>query len=122
VDTLAWTDIVEIGGQKLADKGNEVLQIWRRLNTPQLPDMLQKGKFRLVATDGDNCVLETYRKYDLLSIDRPVYDVLPMFDGSRPTAAILQELKEKNVPLDEILLRTLIDHEVLVPAGLDDLI
>jgi Fe-S-cluster containining protein len=122
VDTLTWAEIIEIGGKSLEAKGEEVLQIWRRLNTPQLPEVLQLGKFQVVTTDGDNYILETYRKYDLLSLSRTVYEVLPLFDGAHATADILQNLKEKSVPLDETLLRKLIAHEVLVPTELDDLI
>lgn len=121
-ENVSWPELLVIGGREVVAKAAEVRQAWRRLNSTGLPEFLEQGKYKLVSRD-TTVWLQTYRKYDLLELPPAVFDSLPIFAPETPTTEVLAKLKnEQGLSISAELLQQLLDHAVLVPPGLDDLL
>lgn len=116
-NTLSWPELLKLGDSEVGTKIDEVRQAWRRLNSSYRPEFLEQGKYKLVSQEprGEKVLLETYRKYDLLELPTELFEKLAAFDGTQSAASLLPNLPDE-------LWQALLDHEVLVPPGLDDLL
>jgi hypothetical protein len=107
--------LLRVAGVRLEAASQRVRSRYQELDAP-LPERLAVGRFQVIgAADGRLCVT-TYSAYDPVWISARLLPTLSYFDG-QPWARALEAIEAAlGVRPNERLLRTLVDHEILVGA------
>lgn len=113
VSPLTWTDVLEIGGAKLAIHARIVREAYSRLMSDSVPDHPTVALVRITPRGRDRVRLATYSPTDALEVPAVVAAALPYFDG-RPVAEALENVRQgEGVRVDPSLVRKLTDFGVL---------
>jgi hypothetical protein len=108
---LSWADVRAIGGSDVAMAERVVLHQMDRAHTTALPEHAASAPLRLRSAGPTHDHVWTYSAYDPLTLPRALVGALHTFD-EHPLRYAMRSLH-----LDEPTVRTLLDHEVLVPAA-----
>lgn len=118
VGPLGWDDVIRICGAEARLLARLVRDQHRRLVESDVPEVLGTGSFQVLRLDAGQVRICSYSLLDPLDVPRPLFDVLHRFDGERPWREVLEELAyESNIPMDDSLVRTLVDFRILEPRG-----
>lgn len=116
VNALNWQDVTALNRAEIQMCARLLREAYSRLMSDEIPERLQVGAFQVVRMDQDSCSINSYSKYDPLSLPKQLMDVLRYFDG-RPTSEALNAIVEtESLRLDATLVRKLADFGVLVPV------
>ena len=112
---LTWDDIAAIGGVELALAVDVARDALDAMTSTALPKSVRLGSLTVASADANDVACTTYSPFDPLSIPRPLFDLLHLFDG-RPTPKALAAIKAAGLDVDRRVVRRLLDHGVLVGA------
>jgi hypothetical protein len=115
VSSLSWEQVLAICGPDVRMHARRVAADYARHESTAIPDALRVNSYR-AATVEKRTRLRTYSPTDPIDLDPVLVAALVEFDG-RPTAEVLELLAARGIPMDETELRTLVNFEVLIPAG-----
>lgn len=113
---LTWDEIGALGGAELALAVDLAREALAAATSTSVPKAVRLGAVTVVSADADDVVCTTYSSFDPLSIPRPLFDLLHLFDG-RSTPQALAALSVAGLDLDRRVVRRLLDHGVLVDAS-----
>lgn len=115
VRELSWADVVRIAGPDLGLSTRALERASRRRDRRFVPTSLLLRRLS-VLQHGDPTLVESYSAHDPLAVPQALLHALPTFRG-QPVSDALAELAEAGLELDEDLLGTLTDFELLVEPG-----
>ncbi len=110
-ETLTWSQVLAIGGARLAAQARAVTVAHRALSDTSLPPALTTTNHRSARTDHGTARVIGYSELDPIEVDVATITELHRFDG-RPTDEALAASG-----IDRDTARRLVDHGVLVPLG-----
>jgi hypothetical protein len=111
---LAWCDVEEIGGAEVQVRAQIVKAAHHKLITNYAPTHLSTGSYQVVNILEDYVRVTSYSPYDPLDIPKQVMEALPYFNGRPLNEALDIITRQKNIPLNSVILQTLLDFGVLV--------
>ncbi len=115
VNGLDWPAVVSICGPALRAHTQFVVEAYRRLISPEIPEYLEVVELQYQPVGKETCRVTVYRSTDPLIMSHKVISVLGYFDG-RPTEEALQNIiEEKRIRVERTLLQRLVDFKILVP-------
>ncbi len=112
---LTWADIAALGGVELALAVDVARDAVTAATSAAIPKAVRLGLVTVASADADDVACTTYSQFDPLSIPRPLFELLHLFDG-RPTSKALAAISAAGLELDKRVVRRLLDHRVLVDA------
>ncbi len=113
---LSWADVATLGGSELRAAVQLAQAAFERLTSPQLPDRLRAGTFRISPAPGGRALVSAYSPADPLDLSPEVLDILSYFDGRSTHAARQTIVRELGYDVDPALLLKLVDFGVLEDA------
>ncbi len=114
VEPLGWKEVEAICGAEVSMRARIVDSAKQRLLSEELPASLLPGFLVVVGKDERNTRLWAHNPHDPIELPNAVVSSLEKFDG-RPTAEVVAAIAaEDGLQLDAELIRTLVDHDVLV--------
>jgi len=114
VHPLRWEEIMRIGGAELESLVEELKIRFNDFQLKELPEILKKGKFRSEQVTEDSTRVWSYSSANSIDLPTNIVQALECFDG-RPNSEVLNQLKsEKGITIDDDMLQTLSDYEILV--------
>jgi len=117
VEDLQWEDVVRFGGAQLSTLAGHVESLLLGHQDRSIPHTLRAGTFVVLGSWNERMWLGGYNDYDPLEVGPEVLSLVARCDG-RETAVITAEHRAASGRHpDRILLRTLLDHGILVGAG-----
>lgn len=118
VNPLTWEQVCAIGGPVLQGLIHAAQDGYHKLRSEEIPTLLQVRPLKEIKVEGNSCQIISYSPYDPLRLPKALLDALPTFDG-RPTEQARQTIEtEKQLALDDTLMRKLVDYELLAaPDG-----
>ncbi|HEY2515236.1 MAG TPA: hypothetical protein VGI39_30425 [Polyangiaceae bacterium] len=115
VAAMSWEEVQRLGGAALAWEVEAVRRAEAALGAP-LPERLVPGKMMVTAGEAGGFSVAAYSPLDPVPLDSDVLAALRRFDG-RPRGEVLAEIaREDRIRLEEEVVETLCDLEILVPA------
>ena len=112
---LTWAGIAALGGVELALAIDVARDALDATTSTTVPKMVRLGALTVASADADEVTCTTYSPFDPLSIPRPLFELLHLFDG-RPTRQALAAMSAAGLDVDRRVVRRLLDHGVLVDA------
>jgi len=114
---LTWDDIAALGGAELALAVDVARDTLAAATSTTLPKTVRMGAITVASDGADQVACTTYSQFDPLSIPRPLFDLLHLFDG-RSTPKALAAIRAAGLDVDRRVVRRLLDHGLLVDAAL----
>ncbi len=116
VEALSWEEVLQICGPDVGLFQRVVDAALARLASDEVPAHVVLGAMELLGMGEEGAWALTYSPHDPVGLPALLVSVLHYFDG-RPLAEAAQAIaEERGLRLDDALLRTLLDWQVLVPA------
>lgn len=115
-ESLSWTDMEAIGGAKLGLYSRVTRDAYNQLMDWHVPDPLKCGDFSARVAQPGFVALQAYSAQDQLLVPQAFLTALSLFDGERPTARVIETLRDRGVTLSVAFVRRLVDFAVLVPS------
>jgi hypothetical protein len=116
VNNLSWSEVLEISGPAVRTFARLTKHAYDRLTSSDLPPRLEVGAFQVLETNHETTRVNAYTNSDPIDVPNVVMALLPFFDG-RPTEEALDAIKDKTgISLDRLLVRKLVDFNVLTAA------
>ncbi len=112
---LTWDDIAALGGAELALAVDVARDALDAATSTTLPKTVRMGAITVASAGADDVACTTYSPFDPLSIPRPLFDLLHLFDG-RSTPKALAAISAAGLDVDRRVVRRLLDHGLLVDA------
>jgi hypothetical protein len=117
VNPLTWDDVLAICGPEIQIFARLTQEAYSNLLSTDLPPVLQVHAFKAAHTGPGYSYITAYNGFDPLKLPKSLLDVLHYFDG-RPTGEVLRSIEaEKNLKLNQSLLRKLVDFGILSAVG-----
>ena len=110
---LSWPDVLALGGASLEFLVRLCVQAETELREPVIPSELRLAKLESVMFDKQTVRVCTYIDCDPVFLPAALFQALHSFDGG-PVSAVLQELADAGIQIDEDLLQQLVDFQILV--------
>lgn len=119
VNKLSWKEVLALCGPEVPLLIPIVQEAYNRLQESELPEFLETGSLKISQITSDAVLIETYSKYNPLSVPPFIFEILAGFDGSHTPDVLRKLLEEKNMEVDEDFVRILLDYHILVPRMKD---
>ena len=116
VEPLRCADVLEICGAQVQLYASLTRVAYKRLLAYEIPPYLKPGKYSATAAQPGFIALQSYSPDDQIVVPRAILDALLLFDGRRSTLDVITQGRDGGLPLNEWLVRRLVDFEVLVPC------
>ncbi|HEY6249690.1 MAG TPA: hypothetical protein VI685_06995, partial [Candidatus Angelobacter sp.] len=114
VDPLTWADVCGICGPAMAAQSQILAEKYKELLSSAIPDRLKLGKVELVQISQSCATVTSYSSLDPVRLSRQLYDLLPFFSGQSTAEARQEILLSKRIDVPPLLLRRLIDYQILM--------
>ncbi|MBM3811099.1 MAG: hypothetical protein FJW20_05635 [Acidimicrobiia bacterium] len=113
MDDIRWEDVERIGGVRMRTMADLTRTAFEKLLDMDVPQRLQAGPFRILASSRGKRTVETYSGFNPIKMPEALFRALPYFDG-RPTAESIAEIRTKEkLRLQPALVRRLADFGIL---------
>jgi hypothetical protein len=116
VSPLSWPDVLTIAGPRVRAMARLSRDAYADLVSEVIPDRLRRGSFSVTVTRHEYVLLQGAGSLDSLAVLTGVVDILPLFDGQRPTSEAMTLAKHAGTRLSNWAVRQLVDFKILVPA------
>ena len=114
VNSLAWTDLSDIGGPELALAAGQLRAAYAGFRSEGVPAYLRLGTPSSFPSAGGQRAVSGYSPYDMPILPEATVRALGRFDGRRATQEVCEELSaELGAPFDESAVLRLADFGVL---------
>lgn len=115
VESLSWDEAVRTCGPRVTLLAGLASEAYRALSDPPpVPSRLRAGEIRLLHYGAESCFILACE--EVLEFPRKLMEVFSFFDGRPLDEARHEILKEKNLRINDSLIRQLVDFELLLPA------
>lgn len=117
VRDLHWNDVQQRCGVRVRARLRAALLEQQRFSEADIPERLIPAAFSVSAAGAEQLRLVTYSPLDPLSVGKDILSLLPYFNGTTSTPAVLAAIADgEQIALDLQDIRKLIDHGLLRPA------
>lgn len=112
--TLAWGDVLRIGGTDLESQLVDVNTALQRVRSPRNVNRLLPAPVNVVSRTRDAVFIQSYKETDPQRLDASVFHSLRLCHGQPVAELQRQALREDGVVLDQSLLRRLTDLRIVI--------
>jgi hypothetical protein len=117
VASFDWSDVLRIGGARVAVQARLVEDAYSRLKSPSVPERLRLGSFEVIRMSLETTSLVSYSPYDPIDLPNDLVRALAEFDGA-PAKSVLRRIARRHgLELDQDVVRRLVDLGILIDAA-----
>jgi hypothetical protein len=117
VECLSWSRIAEIVGPETHVLARLTRDAFEKLQSSAIPERLKQNAWTAEACGPSRRRVWTYSPFDPLELDNSLLDALSLFDGTRPTAEVIDAIQAgREIHIDTPLLQKLCDVRILIEA------